>query len=562
MNADVIRLVAEDRLTDRTRAELFEEALGARRHRRGAAPARASSSSTRRPSARGFFVDTGFPGLEGRALRGVARHRRARPRRCAGLLPNRCRRHRSDDTTRGRRRPDLGARRRRDAAARRRARGRVRRRRGRARAVRRAVGARRRRHQDRVARAIPTSCVMGSGRVELINKSFAFNAECRGRRSVALDLTTERGRELALASVRVGRRRRREPPRRRARPARPRLRRDPRAATPASSTCRRRATAAAGRSARCPPTARSTPGFSGVHLLWNHPDAPYPCGTSMNHPDHIAGEAARGRRARRAARTRARSGEGQWLEIAQTEAAAYLIGEVYLEAAPTRASTRSRSATQTIAARRTASTRAAGDDQWVAIAVIDDDAWRRLSRLAGWPDDPSLAHREGRLAAREAIDERLAVWTAERTAEVAAARLQVQGISAMPVMGPLDQHADPHLIAGGVHRPTRAPRGRSRAPRRQPRALLAAPVAHRAAAPRAWAPTRSRSSARSWASPPMTPTTSSSAASVVDRLSQPSPPLAISDIACSISSGLTSRTWVWIDHRWPNGSSTTAARSP
>ena len=30
-------------------------------------------------------------------------------------------------------------------------------------------------------------------------------------------------------------------------------------------------------------------GFSGVHLLWNHPDAPYPCGTSMNHPDHIAG---------------------------------------------------------------------------------------------------------------------------------------------------------------------------------------------------------------------------------------------------------------------------------
>ena len=30
-------------------------------------------------------------------------------------------------------------------------------------------------------------------------------------------------------------------------------------------------------------------GFSGVHLLWNHPDAPYPCGTSLNHPDHIAG---------------------------------------------------------------------------------------------------------------------------------------------------------------------------------------------------------------------------------------------------------------------------------
>ena len=31
-------------------------------------------------------------------------------------------------------------------------------------------------------------------------------------------------------------------------------------------------------------------GFNGVHLLWNQPDAPYPCGTSLNHPDHIAGK--------------------------------------------------------------------------------------------------------------------------------------------------------------------------------------------------------------------------------------------------------------------------------
>ena len=40
---------------------------------------------------------------------------------------------------------------------------------------------------------------MGSGSIELIDKNFTFNDECRGRRSVALDLNTERGRELALA---------------------------------------------------------------------------------------------------------------------------------------------------------------------------------------------------------------------------------------------------------------------------------------------------------------------------------------------------------------------------
>lgn len=32
--------------------------------------------------------------------------------------------------------------------------------------------------------------------------------------------------------------------------------------------------------------------------------------------------------------------------------------------------------------------------------------------------------------------------------------------------------------------------------------------------------------------------------------------------ASAISSGDTSRTWVWSDHWWPNGSATTAARSP
>ena len=72
---------------------------------------------------------------------------------------------------------------------------------------------------------------MGSGSIELIDKSFTFNDECRGRRSVALDLTTERGRELALALCASRRRGRREPAGRRARTARARLRRRARAST-------------------------------------------------------------------------------------------------------------------------------------------------------------------------------------------------------------------------------------------------------------------------------------------------------------------------------------------
>jgi crotonobetainyl-CoA:carnitine CoA-transferase CaiB-like acyl-CoA transferase len=189
-------------------------------------------------------------------------------------------------------------------------------------------------------------------------------------------------------------------------------------------------------------------GFSGVHLLWNHSDVPYPCGTSMNHPDHIAGRllavgvlAALGERER--------SGEGQWLELAQTEAAAYLIGEIYLEAARAGIDPAPLGNAHPSAAPHGVYP-AAGTDQWVAIAVVDDAAWRALCAAVGWDDDESLRTAARRVAARTELDARLAAWTSTRTKEAIAELLQAHGVSAMPVMGPLDQHADEHLLERGA----------------------------------------------------------------------------------------------------------------
>src|SRR5438445_731428 len=70
--------------------------------------------------------------------------------------------------------------------------------------------------------------------------------------------------------------------------------------------------------------------FAGVTWLWNHPDAPYPAGSSLNHPDHIAAKLA-AVAVLAALEHRRRTGEGQLIEMSQAEAAAYLIGEFYLE---------------------------------------------------------------------------------------------------------------------------------------------------------------------------------------------------------------------------------------
>jgi crotonobetainyl-CoA:carnitine CoA-transferase CaiB-like acyl-CoA transferase len=288
---------------------------------------------------------------------------------------------------------------------------------------------------------------MGSGKIELIDKNFTFNDECRGRRSVALDLNTERGRELALALCAsadvVAENQRGGALERRGLGYEAVSARNPRVIYASSQGYGR-----GGPFGEMPAYGPLNSGFSGVHMLWNHPDAPYPCGTSMNHPDHIAGRllavAVLGALAERES-----SGVGQHLEMAQTEASAYLMGEKFLEAArdgvdpPPLGNSHPHAAPHGVYP-------SAGEDQWVAIAVIDDDAWRALVAATGWETDPSFEHAADRVAAREKLDVRLAEWTHSHSKEAAAELLQAHGVSAMPVMGPHDHHADPHMLERGA----------------------------------------------------------------------------------------------------------------
>jgi crotonobetainyl-CoA:carnitine CoA-transferase CaiB-like acyl-CoA transferase len=186
-------------------------------------------------------------------------------------------------------------------------------------------------------------------------------------------------------------------------------------------------------------------GFVGLHHLWNHPGAPYPCGTSLNHPDHIAGKyLAAGVIA--ALDHRDRTGQGQRIDLAQTEFAAYLSGEVYLDgwrmgADPVPLGNDSRTACPH------GVYPVAGDDRWIAVVVADDAGWRALCREAGWPEEEELASLDGRLAKAKELGARLAGWTAQQDGDELAPRLQMLGISACPVMGPLDQLDDEHLLS-------------------------------------------------------------------------------------------------------------------
>lgn len=78
-----------------------------------------------------------------------------------------------------------------------------------------------------------------------------------------------------------------------------------------------------------------------------------------------------------------------------------------------------------------------GDDEWLAVAVRDDDDWRGLCAALERPDlggDARLATLEGRRAHAAEVDEAIAQWTRERGGSEAERILQQAGVPAHVVV--------------------------------------------------------------------------------------------------------------------------------
>ena len=174
--------------------------------------------------------------------------------------------------------------------------------------------------------------------------------------------------------------------------------------------------------------------FSGVTATWAHPDDPYPVGTTLNHPDHLAGKQALvpllGALLRRE-----RTGAGLFIDSAQFEFAASLIADRFLQEHLLPGSA-------TPLGNRSLDAAPHGcypcqeDDTWCAVAVSDDGEWARFQAVVAedWVRDPRFAGVESRLANVEELDRRVAVWTRERTASEVEALLRAAGVPASRVV--------------------------------------------------------------------------------------------------------------------------------
>lgn len=148
---------------------------------------------------------------------------------------------------------------------------------------------------------------------------------------------------------------------------------------------------------------------------------------------------------------RARDGKGCHVEVPQTEAAAHWIGEYVLEQVENGRSQQP-DGNQVIDAAPHDAFLAAGQDQWVAIAVRTDAQWQALCDVIGRPDlgsDRRLATLEGRRSRQGELYDAVQVWTRNQEKGQAAYLLQKSGVPAAPVCDGTEVGVDPGLAECG-----------------------------------------------------------------------------------------------------------------
>ena len=129
---------------------------------------------------------------------------------------------------------------------------------------------------------------------------------------------------------------------------------------------------------------------------------------------------------------RAATGQGVWIDLAQTDAILAIMAAPIIEAqllghAPVRGNRHPQLFPH-------GHYPSSGEDKWLALAVADDVQWGALCNLVGAALAPfAQVSLEGRQAQRAAIEDALSSWTMARSTPQAVALLQPLGIASAPV---------------------------------------------------------------------------------------------------------------------------------
>jgi benzylsuccinate CoA-transferase BbsF subunit len=203
---------------------------------------------------------------------------------------------------------------------------------------------------------------------------------------------------------------------------------------------------------------QNIPPMVGLTYLWNHSGASKPVGSELFYPDYYAG--IHGACAVLAALDyRRRTGQGQYIDAAQAEAAAALLGPYYLDSAVNGRNVEPLGNEATYAAPH-GCYRCRGDDSWCVIAVYTEEEWRNFCGVLGnslSASDPKFSTALLRIRHRADLNQLVEQWTMRHDAYEIMEQLQKAGVAAGVVQNTAQLTDDPHLRDRGFFAQTRHP---------------------------------------------------------------------------------------------------------
>ena len=154
-----------------------------------------------------------------------------------------------------------------------------------------------------------------------------------------------------------------------------------------------------------------------------------------------------------ALRHRARTGEGQWIDMSLNECGVTFCVDALVELQRT-GERRAPNGNRDPRVAPQGVYRCIGTDNWIALTVRSGEEWRQVAELIGRPDlaaDESLAKLSGRQARHDELDAAISAWTAGLEQYEAVEALQDRGVPAGPVLANWQILADPHLFERGLY---------------------------------------------------------------------------------------------------------------
>jgi len=148
---------------------------------------------------------------------------------------------------------------------------------------------------------------------------------------------------------------------------------------------------------------------------------------------------------------RAKTGNGQFIDLSQREACAMLLPEGLMEYAMN-GTQPPRNGNRDPYMAPHGVFRCKGEDRWVSIVVGNEEEWRRFCKAIGQPTlatDVRFATLAARKENEDALEQIVTTWTNGLSPDEVTQKLQHAGVAAYPTLDGNDLLANPHVAARG-----------------------------------------------------------------------------------------------------------------